>query len=277
MDLTYRIIIGDSRDMSIISDTSVHLIVTSPPYWMIKNYADNPDQIGHNQTYEEYTDSLNCVWKECYRILHEGCKMCINIGDQFLSAKKHGRYRIVPIRTDIINYCTKELGMDYMGAFIWQKATNTKTSGGGTLQGSTYHPRDGQMWIDYEFILIFKKLGSKPKVTEKQKEKSKLTKKERFGYFRSHWNFGGARQDDHPAPFPEELPKRLIKMYSFWGETICDPFLGSGTTMTSAKKLERSCIGFEINETYVPVIKEKTNWGTSNIFTKMKFKIKKIQ
>lgn len=178
----HKIIIGDSRQMSEIKNNSAHLIVTSPPYWQIKNYG-NKNQIGYGEEYNEYIKSLNKVWKECDRVLVEGCRLCINIGDQFLRAIYYGRYRVVPIREDIINYCTKTLGMDYLGAIIWQKRTTTKTTGGASVMGTFPYPRGGVISIDYEFILIFKKLGTAPKVTKEIKEKSRLSTKEWSQYF----------------------------------------------------------------------------------------------
>jgi site-specific DNA-methyltransferase (adenine-specific) len=144
-----------------------------------------------------------------------------------------------------------------MGAIIWQKVTTSNTSGGGVQMGSYPYPRNGIVKIDYEFILVFKKLGDAPKPTKEQKEDSKMTAEEWNTFFAGHWNFAGARQNNHIAMFPEELPRRLIKMFSFVGETVLDPFAGSGTTSLAAKKLERNSIGYEINSEFMPVIKEK--------------------
>ena len=253
----HKIYFGDSRKLNKIPDKSVQLIITSPPYWQLKDYGSN-NQIGFNDSYEEYINNLNLVWMECERILSEGCRLCINIGDQFSRSVYYGRYKVVPIRTEIIRFC-EALKMDYMGAIIWQKATTMNTSGGGAIMGSFPYPRNGILKIDYEFILIFKKLGNPPKPTLEQKENSIMTKEEWNQYFSSHWNFSGVKQSEHIAMFPEELPKRLIKMFSFFGETIFDPFLGSGTTTLAAKNLGRNSIGYEINKEFEPIIKEKLN------------------
>jgi DNA modification methylase len=249
------IILGDSRRMSELKDESVHLVVTSPPYWQLKDYG-NGNQIGFNDSYEDYINNLNLVWKECYRVLHKGCRLCINIGDQFARSVYYGRYKIIPIREEIIRFC-ETIGFDYMGAIIWQKVTTCNTTGGATIMGSFPYPRNGIIKLDYEFILIFKKLGDSPKVSRDIKEKSKLTTEEWNEYFYGHWNFPGERQDKHLAMFPEELPKRLIKMFSFVGDTVLDPFLGSGTTCLAAKNLSRNSIGYEINKDFLPAIKEK--------------------
>lgn len=251
----HRIIVGDSRSLNEIKDQSVQLIITSPPYWQLKDYGTK-EQIGFNDSYEDYINNLNLVWQECYRVLSDGCKLCINIGDQFARSVYYGRYKVIPIRTEIIRFC-ETLGMDYMGAIIWQKATTMHTSGGGAIMGSFPYPRNGILKMDYEFILLFKKLGAAPKPTKEQKEQSRLTREEWGPYFSSHWNFSGVKQSEHIAMFPEELPKRLIKMFSFIGETVLDPFVGSGTTSLAAKHLGRNSIGYEINKTFAPIIRNK--------------------
>jgi site-specific DNA-methyltransferase (adenine-specific) len=264
MKTHHKIIIGDSRQMKEISDESVHLIITSPPYWQLKDYG-NGKQIGFNDTYEEYINNLNLVWSECHRVLHKGCRLCINIGDQFARSVYYGRYKIIPIRTEIIKFC-ESAGFDYMGAIIWQKVTTCHTTGGATVMGSYPYPRSGIIKLDYEFILIFKKYGESPKVSKEIKEKSELTEEEWSQYFTGHWNFPGEKQDKHLAMFPEELPRRLIKMFSFVGDTVLDPFLGSGTTSLAAKNLDRNSIGYEVNEDFLPIIREKLGIKQKEIF-----------
>ena len=251
----HKIIIGDSRKMDAVDDESVHLVVTSPPYWQLKDYGPK-QQIGYNDSYQDYINNLNLVWNECFRILHKGCRLCINIGDQFARSVYYGRYKIIPIRTEIIRFC-ETIGFDYMGAIIWQKVTTCNTTGGATIMGSFPYPRNGIVKLDYEFILIFKKLGKPPKVPKHIKEQSKLSQEEWNQYFYGHWNFSGEKQNQHLAPFPEELPKRLIKMFSFVGDTVLDPFLGSGTTSLAALNLSRNSIGYEINREYQDTIKQR--------------------
>jgi site-specific DNA-methyltransferase (adenine-specific) len=260
----HKIIIGDSRRMMEIPDESVHLVITSPPYWQLKDYGDEK-QIGFHDTYESYINNLNLLWKECFRVLHKGCRLCINIGDQFARSVYYGRYKVIPIRTEITKFC-ETIGMDYMGAIIWQKVTTTNTTGGASIMGSFPYPRNGILKIDYEFILIFKKLGDPPKVSKEIKELSKLTTDEWNTYFAGHWNFAGERQDKHLAMFPEELPRRLIRMFSFVGDTVLDPFLGSGTTCLAAKNLSRNSIGYEISPTFIPIIKNKLKISQHDVF-----------
>ena len=255
MRTIHKIINGDSRQMGELKDNSVHLIVTSPPYWQLKDYGDK-NQIGFNDSYENYINNLNLVWSECFRVLHDGCRLCINIGDQFARSVYYGRYKVIPIHSEIIKFC-ETLGFDFMGQIIWQKQTTMNTSGGGAVMGSFPHPRNGIVKLDFEYILLFKKLGDAPKPTREQKENSAMTNDEWNTYFNGHWYFNGAKQDKHLAMFPEELPARLIKMFSFPNETILDPFMGSGTTALVAKKLNRNSVGYEINSEFIPIIKEK--------------------
>jgi site-specific DNA-methyltransferase (adenine-specific) len=251
----HTIIIGDSRCMTDVKDESVHLVITSPPYWQLKDYG-NGSQIGFDDSYEDYINNLNIVWSQCHRVLGKGCRLCVNIGDQFARSVYYGRYKVIPIRTEIIKFC-ETVGFDYMGAIIWQKVTTCNTTGGATIMGSFPCPRNGILKIDYEFILIFKKHGTAPRVSKEIKERSRMTTDEWNQFFAGHWNIPGEKQDRHLAMFPEELPRRLIKMFSFVDDTVLDPFLGSGTTSLAARKLGRNSIGYEINLEFLPLIQEK--------------------
>ncbi|GHT29536.1 methyltransferase [Bacteroidia bacterium] len=255
--------------MSELKDKSVHLIITSPPYWQLKDYGTD-EQIGFNDSYENYINNLNLVWAECYRVLHDGCRLCINIGDQFARSVYYGRYKVIPIHSEIIRFC-EVLGFDFMGQIIWQKATTMNTTGGGAVMGSFPHPRNGIVKLDFEYILLFKKQGNAPKPTQEQKANSVMTNEEWNTYFNGHWYFNGAKQDKHLAMFPEELPHRLIKMFSFPEETVLDPFMGSGTTALAARNLNRNSIGYEINPEFIPIIKEKI--GSDDVFNKVEIDI----
>lgn len=265
----HTIINGDSRQMSELKDESVHLITTSPPYWQLKDYGTE-NQIGFHDDYETYINHLNLTWQECFRVLHNGCRLCINIGDQFARSTYYGRYKIIPIHTEIIKFC-EMIGLDFMGQIIWQKATTMNTSGGASIMGSYPNPRNGIVKLDFEYILLFKKQGTPPKPTKEQKENSAMTNEEWNTYFNGHWYFSGAKQDKHLAMFPEELPHRLIKMFSFPGETVLDPFMGSGTTALAARNLNRNSIGYEINPDFISIIKEKI--GTDDAFTRVETEI----
>lgn len=262
MSTKHRLIHGDSRKMSLIPDESVHLVVTSPPYWQLKDYGSSA-QIGFNDTYESYINHLNLVWSECHRILMPGCRLCINIGDQFARSVYYGRYKVIPIHSEVIRFC-EAVGFDYMGSIIWQKTTSMHTTGGQSVMGSYPYPRGGIVKMDYEYILLFKKSGKAPVPSKEQKAASMLSVEEWNEYFSSHWSFCGARQDRHLAVFPEELPKRLIKMFSFVGDTVCDPFMGSGTTALAAGNLGRNSVGYEINRDFRAFYKEKVVDGCSD-------------
>ena len=256
---THRIFLGDSRSMHDLPGQSVQLVVTSPPYWQLKDYGA-AEQIGFHDSYEDYINNLNLVWSECGRVLHPGCRLCINIGDQFARSVYYGRYKVIPIRTEIIKFC-ETIGFDYMGAIIWQKVTTCNTTGGAVIMGSFPFPRNGIVKLDYEFILIFRKQGEAPAVPAEAKDASRMTADEWNQYFYGHWNFPGEKQRKHLAMFPIELPRRLIRMFSFTGETVLDPFVGSGTTVLAARELGRSGIGYEINDEFVPVIRERLGMG----------------
>ena len=261
MKTTHTLINGDCRRMSMIPDSSVQLIVTSPPYWQLKDYGTDV-QIGFNDTYEQYINNLNIVWKECFRVLEDGCRLCINIGDQFARSVYYGRYKVIPIHSEIIRFC-EEVGFDYMGSIVWQKPTNMHTTGGQKVMGSYPYPRGGIVKIDFEHILLFKKQGKASAVSKERRVASAMTDEEWNTYFSSHWTFSGAKQDGHIAVFPEELPKRLIKMLSFVGDTVLDPFMGSGTTALAARNLERNTIGYEINRNYRKYYQDKVGRSDS--------------
>ena len=250
-----KIIIADSRKMLEIADETIGLIVTSPPYWHLKDYGVE-GQIGYGQSLHEYLKDLYRVWKESYRVLKPGRRLCVNIGDQFARSIVYGRYKIIPLHAEVISQC-ELIGFDYMGAIIWQKKTTMNTTGGATIMGSYPHPPNGMIEIDYEYILIFKKPGKEEKVPDEVKEMSKLSKEEWKEYFQGHWRFNGEKQVGHEAMFPEELPRRLIKMFSFVTDTVLDPFLGSGTTVKVALSLNRNAIGYEINKEFLNVMKER--------------------
>jgi len=245
-----------SEKMGEVEDSAIQLIITSPPYGQIKNYGSK-NQIGFFDSFEDYFQRLKNVWTECFRVLEPQCRMVINIGDQYLRTKEYGRYRILSIQSKIIEDCQK-IGFDFLGDIIWQKVSTTNTTGGCSLMGSIYYPRNGLLTYDYEHILIFKKPhGKGRKVNLKIKEMSKISLSEWKKWFIGHWKFPGVIQKEHIAMFPEELPYRLIRMFTFIGDTVLDPFVGSGTTLKVAKSLFRKSIGYEINEYFQPTINNK--------------------
>lgn len=254
--------IADSRAMPELDGESVALVVTSPPYWYIKDYGV-PQQIGYGQSLHEYLYDLARVWQECWRVLQSGRRLCINIGDQFARAVIYGQYKVIPLHAEIIAQCER-VGFDYLGAIVWQKKTTMRTSGGAVVMGSFPYPPNGIVELDYEYVLLFRKPGKYRPVAEAVREASALTREEWKTYFSGHWQFSGERQTLHEAMFPEELPRRLIRMFSFVGETVLDPFAGSGTTLKVALELERNAIGYEVQSEFAPIIRQKV---ASNLLT----------
>jgi DNA modification methylase len=245
---------ADCRCMPELNSGTVDLVVTSPPYWQIKDYG-SPGQIGFGQSLHEYLRDLERVWRECFRVLGEGGRLCVNIGDQFARASVFGRYRVIPLHAEVISQCVGA-GFDSMGSIIWRKKTTMNTSGGAVVMGSYPYPPNGVVEIDFEYILIFRKPGKAPTPPREIKESSVLTREEWKSWFSGHWELGGARKSGaraggHDAPFPEEIPRRLIRMFSFRGGMVLDPFIGSGTTARAALALGRHVVGYEIRADYL--------------------------
>jgi DNA modification methylase len=264
-----------SENMEEIEGNSIQLIITSPPYGKIKDYGSD-GQIGFLDSFEEYFKRLKNVWSECYRVIEPQCRLIINVGDQYLRTSQYGRYRILSIASRIISDCI-DLGFDFLGDIIWQKVSTTNTTGGCSLMGSIYYPRNGLLTYDYEHILIFKKYKGKEKKVDRQiKELSKIPLSEWKKWYVGHWRFIGIIQKEHIAMFPDELPYRLIRMFSFIGDTILDPFLGSGTTLKVAKSLFRKGIGYEINNNFKETINDKINQGKVGIFKDFQYLLYKI-
>ena len=255
---------ADSRRMPELAADSVDLIVTSPPYWNLKDYGA-AGQIGYGQSLHDYLRDLYRVWQEAYRVLRPGRRLCINIGDQFARATVYGRYKVIPLHAEVIAQA-ESLGFDYLGAIIWQKKTTLNTSGGAPIMGSYPYPPNGIVEIDYEYILLFKKPGKSPRPDPETKAASRLTKEEWKAFFRGHWTFGGARQVHHEAVFPPELPRRLIRMFSFVGETVLDPFAGSGTTLVEAAALGRHAIGYEIAAPFIELMQQRLRAEQNTLF-----------
>jgi DNA modification methylase len=271
METRHRIIIGDVRDMGETGDASAHLIVTSPPRRQGKDSLPG-DRAAFLEAYGAYINNLNLVWKECHRVLHEGCRLCISVGDQFTRSDSYGRYKVIPVRTEIIRFC-ETIGFDYMGAIIWQKVAAPDVLAGARIMGSYPYPRNGILKINYEFILIFKKWGEAPATESAIKEQSQLTREEWQRYFADHWYFPGEKGGKIRASFPEELPRRLIRMFSFVGDTVLDPFLGSGATSLAAKNLGRNSVGYEADDALLPAIKDKLGLKQGSLFLEETFEI----
>lgn len=245
--------LGDARDLGWIDEGSVHLVVTSPPYFNLKKYNDHPDQLGDMDDYEAFHDELDRVWAHCFRALVPGGRLVCNVGDVCVARRKNqGRHHVLPLHADISVRC-RRLGYDYLTPILWNKIANAvfEASGnGGGFLGKPYEP-NAIIKNDVEYILMLRKPGAYRNPTDEQRATSRLTKEEQAKWFRPVWtDVTGASTRDHPAPFPEELVYRLVRMFSFTGDIVLDPFAGTGTTTIAAMRADRSSIANEIDPEY---------------------------
>jgi len=250
----------DARNMSELKDESVHLVITSPPYFDLKEYNGNnnhDNQVGAPKNYDEYLENLNAVWKECIRVLCPDGKLCINIMPIFLSGNetKFKRRVTKTVIADIERYLDSTGEMYLHSLYIWDKRKIVRFSS----FGSYPYPPNIFSTMPYEWIIVFAKKG-KRKFDKDLKAKSKITTKEWQDWaINSIWEMQPAKAKSigHPAPFPDELPRRLIKLYSFAGDTVLDPFIGSGTTATVAQSLKRNAVGYDVNPDYIELAKKR--------------------
>jgi site-specific DNA-methyltransferase (adenine-specific) len=250
----HRVRIGDARHLSWIADSSIHLIVTSPPYWTLKRYADHKHQMGAIEDYEDFLTELDRVWRECARVLVPGGRVCCVVGDVCIPRKQGGRHYVMPLHSDI-QVRARSLGLDCLTPIMWHKIANgaTEAEGNGAgFYGKPYQP-GAIVKNDIEYILFLRKGGEYRKVTPEQKALSMLTKDEMQAWWRSIWTDirGASTRAGHPAPYPADLAERLIRMFSFAGDTILDPFLGTGSTTLAAIRTGRNSIGSDIEPKYL--------------------------
>lgn len=257
----HRLHLGDARKLSWIPDSSVHLVVTSPPYWTLKEYEPgNKSQLGAIEDYEQFLDELDKVWKECYRVLVPGGRICCVVGDVCVPRKREGRHYVMPLHSDI-QVRSRAIGLDCLTPILWHKIANgvTEAEGNGAgFYGKPYQP-GSIVKNDTEFILLLRKGGKYRSVQPLQKALSMLTKKEMQGWLRSGWTDlpGASTRSGHPAPYPTELAERLIRLFSFAGDTVLDPFLGTASTAIAAMNSGRNSIGVEIEPSYMGLAKKK--------------------
>jgi site-specific DNA-methyltransferase (adenine-specific) len=263
---THRLIQGDARHLEFLPDESIHLVVTSPPYWILKRYNENPDQLGHVDDYERFVEDLSEVWQHVYRILVPGGRLVCVVGDVCLSRRKHGRHVVVPLHADICVACRK-IGFDNLNPIIWHKISNAsyEVSNGGRFLGKPYEP-NAIIKNDIEFILMQRKPGGYRSPSREQREMSMISKKDFHEWFRQSWGMSGASTRKHPAPFPLELASRLVRMFSFYGDTVLDPFVGTGTTMVAALRADRNSIGLDIDAEYCRMAAKRLKTEAANLF-----------
>jgi modification methylase len=246
----HKLINGDARDLSFIPDESVHLVVTSPPYWNLKKYNENPDQMGHIQDYEAFLTELRKVWMHVFRVLVPGARLVCVVGDVCVARRRFGRHLVFPLHADICVMC-RQIGFDNLNPILWHKIANAsyEVQNGSKFLGKPYEP-NAIIKNDMEFILTQRKPGGYRQPSDRQRRESMIDKKDFDRWFQQIWNIPGASLKNHPAPFPLELATRLVRMFSFVGDTVLDPFSGTGTTMVAAFKYKRNSIGVEIDPDY---------------------------
>jgi excisionase family DNA binding protein len=258
----HQIYLGDAREMAPVADESVHLVVTSPPYFNLIAYEGggaSDGQLGDLGDLDSFLGELDSVWRRCFDALVPGGRMCIVVGDVCLSRKAAGRHHVIPLHAHLALRC-RAIGFDYLTPILWSKIANMATEVGGSARflGKPYEP-NAIIKNDVEYILLLRKPGSYRKPSPAQRALSLLEPEEHRRWFRSVWTDvrGESRKAGHPAPFPKDLAYRLIKMFSFVGDTILDPFWGTGSTTAAAIDAVRSSVGFEIEPKYVGIGKER--------------------
>ena len=264
---THTLRCGDSRNIE-LGPERVQLVLTSPPYWTLKEYRDSGGQLGHVEDYDEFLLQLDKVWRACFRALVPGGRLICVVGDVCLSRRENnGRHTVVPLHASIQERC-REIGFDNLAPIIWHKISNAayEVEGASGFLGKPYEP-NGVIKNDIEFILMLRKPGGYRSPTEAVKVLSLISAENHKKWFQQIWSgVTGASTKDHPAPYPSELAERLIRMFSFAGDTVLDPFLGSGTTALAAAKWGRNSIGYEIDSHYHAMAIRRFLDGTSSLF-----------
>jgi DNA modification methylase len=267
---SHKLFGGDARKMSNLAAESLHLVLTSPPYWTLKEYRDSHGQMGHIEDYEQFLEELDKVWKHCFEALVPGGRLICVVGDVCLSRRDNGgRHTVVPLHASIQEHCRK-LGFDNLAPIIWHKISNAvyEVEGGSGFLGKPYEP-NAVIKNDIEFILMERKPGGYRAPDISTKILSLISAENHKKWFQQIWTgVTGASTKDHPAPYPVELAERLIRMFSFVGDTVLDPFLGTGTTTVAAAKWGRNSIGFEVDSHYLKLAADRINRETSSLFGK---------
>ena len=265
----HRLYMGDAREMPSLKPQSVHLVLTSPPYWTLKEYRDSDAQLGHIEDYDQFLSELDKVWRRCFDALVPGGRLICVVGDVCLSRRENGgRHTVVPLHASIQEHC-RMLGFDNLAPIIWHKISNAayEVEGGGGFLGKPYEP-NAVIKNDIEFILMERKPGGYRAPDLPTKILSLISAENHKKWFQQIWGgVTGASTKQHPAPYPTELAERLIRMFSFVGDTVLDPFLGTGTTTVAAAKWGRNSIGVEVDPHYFKLSQKRINEETSSLFS----------
>jgi len=243
------------------------LVVTSPPYWTLKEYPANKSQLGLIADYEAFHNELDKVWQHCFRVLVPGGRLVCVVGDVCLSRRKHGKHSVMPMHADIV-VRARRIGFDNLSPIFWYKIANAnyEVENGSSFLGKPYEP-NAIIKNDVEFILMLRKPGGYRQPTEEQRDASRLSREEYQEWFQQVWNgLTGESTKHHPAPFPEELAYRLVRMFSFVGDTVLEPFMGTGSTLLAAGRCGRNSIGVEVEPGYVKMAKERLDRELGSLY-----------
>lgn len=254
----HRIHLGDSRSMDAVPDNSVHLAITSPPYWTLKQYEDNEAQLGHVADYEEFLQELDRVWAHVLRVLVPGGRLVVVVGDVCLSRRSFGRHVVFPLHASIQEHC-RAIGFDNLAPIIWHKIANARfevEGNGAGFLGKPYEP-NAVIKNDIEYVLFERKAGGYRTPTLEARLLSVIPESLHREWFNQIWTLTGASTRDHPAPYPLSLAERLVRMFSFVGDTVLDPFMGTGTTAVAASRWGRNSLGFEVEPKYFEMIRKR--------------------
>jgi len=267
----HRSVRGDARELMGLESNSVHLVLTSPPYWTLKEYRDSEGQMGHFEDYDYFLAELDRVWKRCYDVLVPGGRLICVVGDVCLSRKKNqGRHTVVPLHASIQEHC-RQIGFDNLSPIIWSKIANVVhevENGGGGFLGKPYEP-NAVIKNDIEFILMERKPGGYRSPSSTARLLSIIAEESHRNWFQQIWTgVTGASTRIHPAPYPVELAQRLIRMFSFVGDVVLDPFSGTGTTTIAAIASGRHSIGYEIDPHYIGIARRRISENTEALLSK---------
>ena len=266
----HRIHLTSATKLDFVPSESVHLVVTSPPYWTLKKYNDGKEQMGSIADYEEFLAQLDQVWRHCYRVLVPGGRLVCVVGDVCLSRRNNnGRHAVVPLHASIVENC-RRIGFDNLAPIIWYKIANASYEAGGTSSflGKPYEP-NGIIKNDIEFILMQRKHGGYRSPSFLERAMSVISDENHKLWFNQIWSgLPGASTREHPAPYPLELAQRLIRMFSFVGDVVLDPFLGTGTTCIAAIASGRNSIGIEVDPDYLDIAERKILQASEGLFTR---------
>lgn len=266
----HYMVLGDARRMSSLSDESVHLVLTSPPYWTLKEYHDTQGQLGHIADYEQFLSELEHVWRRCFDLLVPGGRLICVVGDVCLSRRKNeGRHSVIPLHSSI-QESARRIGFDNLAPIIWHKIANAvyEVAGAGGFLGKPYEP-NSVVKNDIEYILMLRKPGGYRKPDSAKRLLSIISAENYQAWFQQVWTgLTGASTKHHPAPYPLELAVRLIRMFSFAGDIVLDPFSGTGTTSIAAAKYGRNSVGYEISSHYHSSALHRVEVETASLFNR---------